>query len=396
MADILKKCEEFVTDHFSKNIDSTYTFHSIAHTERTVKNVLLLSENSSLSKSDREIVVIAAWFHDCGISESYDEHEEKSIEIAKQFLDGQNYPSENIEQVIGCINSTMPGNKPGNMLEKILNDANLIHLGKKNYFKRNKELFKEHKNVLGKSESNEEWIKTNINFISENDFETDYAREKFGDQRLINLSTLQESLERSKKMDTKTDDQVEKVDDIFQLKSKRAKTPDRGIETMFRLTSKNHFTLSAIADNKASTLISISALIISIIVSVLVRRLQEDPHLIVPTVAILITLMGTIIYAVLSTRPKVTSFTISREDVTQRKGNLLFFGNFINMPVEDYEWGMKELMEDREYLYNNLIRDIYYLGVVLGKKYRYLRYAYNIFMYGLITSVILYIVAFAL
>jgi hypothetical protein len=106
--------------------------------------------------------------------------------------------------------------------------------------------------------------------------------------------------------------------------------------------------------------------------------------------------MGTIIFAVLSTRPKVTSFTISREDITQRKGNLLFFGNFINMPVEDYEWGMKELMEDGEYLYNNLIRDIYYLGVVLGKKYRYLRIAYNFFMYGLIISVVAYIIAFAI
>ena len=282
------------------------------------------------------------------------------------------------------------------LLEKILHDSNIIHLGKNNYFKRNKELFKEWKNVLNKSVSNDEWIKLNIKFVSENDFETDYAREKFGDQRLINLSTLQESMERLKNMDTKPDDKVVDVDDIIQLKSKRAKTPDRGIETMFRLTSKNHFTLSGIADNKASTLISISALIISIIVSVLVRRLQEDPYLIFPTVMLLVTLMGTIIFAVLSTRPKVTSFTISREDVTQRKGNLLFFGNFINMPVEDYEWGMKELMEDREYLYNNLIRDIYYLGVVLGKKYRYLRYAYNIFMYGLIISVISYIVAFAL
>jgi hypothetical protein len=105
--------------------------------------------------------------------------------------------------------------------------------------------------------------------------------------------------------------------------------------------------------------------------------------------------MGTIIFAVLATRPKVTSFRISREDISQRKGNLLFFGNFINMPVDDYEWGMKELMEDRDYLYNNLIRDIYYLGVVLGKKYRFLRIAYNIFMYGLIASVMGYILAFA-
>ena len=396
MTDIITKSEEFIKDYFDKNVDSTYTFHSLSHTERTVKNAILLCDNSSVSATDREIVIIAAMFHDSGIAEDYMGHEDKSIEITRHFLEEQNYPAENIEKVVSCINSTKPDQKPESTLDKIIHDANFIHTGKKNYFKRNKELFKEYKNVLKKSYSNTEWIKTNIKFISENDFETEFARENFGDQRLINLSTLQESLDRSKKMDTKTDGQVEKVDDIFQLKSKRAKTPDRGIETMFRLTSKNHFTLSSIADNKASTLISISALIISIIVSVLVRRLQEDPHLIFPTVAILLTLMGTIIYAVLSTRPKVTSFTISREDVTQRKGNLLFFGNFINMPVEDYEWGMRELMQDRDYLYNNLIRDIYYLGVVLGKKYRYLRYAYNIFMYGLIVSVIMYIVAFAL
>jgi len=396
MTEIVKKCEEFVKDHFAKNIDSKYTFHSFAHTRRTAKNVVLLGEKSFLSATDLEIIVLAAWLHDCGISDLYEGHEDKSMEIAKRFLEGQNYPPENIEKVIGCINSTKTENKPGNLLENILHDANLIHLGKNNYFKRNKELFKEWKNISGKSLSNEKWIKLNIQFISENDFETEYAREKFGDQRLINLSTLQESLERSKKMDTKSGDTNKKVDNIFQLKSKRTKTPDRGIETMFRLTSKNHFTLSSIADNKASTLISISALIISIIISVLVRRLQEDPQLIFPTVIILITLMGTIIFAVLSTRPKVTSFTISREDITQRKGNLLFFGNFINMPVEDYEWGMKELMEDGEYLYNNLIRDIYYLGVVLGKKYRYLRIAYNFFMYGLIISVVAYIIAFAI
>jgi len=178
-------------------------------------------------------------------------------------------------------------------------------------------------------------------------------------------------------------------------KKKKKKNADRGIETMFRLTSKNHFTLSAIADNKASTLISISALIISIIVSVLIGKIDEDPDLIVPTVLLLITLMGTIIFAVLSTRPKVTSLSMTRENIVQRQGNLLFFGNFINMPVEDYEWGMQELMDDREYLYNNLIRDIYYLGKVLDKKYRYLRYAYNIFMFGLIISVLTYIFAFA-
>ena len=164
---------------------------------------------------------------------------------------------------------------------------------------------------------------------------------------------------------------------------------------MFRLTSKNHFTLSSIADSKAGTLISISAVIISIIISVLIRKLDTNPELIIPTIIMLLTLMGTIIFAVLSTRPNVTSLGLSKTDIAEKKGNLLYFGNFITMPVEDYEWGMQELMDDREYLYNNLIRDIYYLGVVLGKKYRYLKYAYNIFMYGLIASVVSYIIAFA-
>ena len=175
----------------------------------------------------------------------------------------------------------------------------------------------------------------------------------------------------------------------------KTKTPDRGVETMFRLTSKNHFTLSSIADSKAGTLISISAIIISIIISVLIRKLDTNPELIIPTVIMLITLMGTIIFSVLSTRPTVTSLGLTKKDISERKGNLLYFGNFINMPVQDYEWGMQELMDDREYLYNNLIRDIYYLGIVLGKKYRYLKYAYNIFMYGLIASVVAYIIAFA-
>jgi hypothetical protein len=55
---------------------------------------------------------------------------------------------------------------------------------------------------------------------------------------------------------------------------------------------------------------------------------------------------------------------------------------------------MNEMMYDKEYLYGSMIKDFYFLGQVLGKKYRYLRICYTIFMYGLIISVIAYAVAF--
>jgi hypothetical protein len=64
------------------------------------------------------------------------------------------------------------------------------------------------------------------------------------------------------------------------------------------------------------------------------------------------------------------------------------------MNVDDYEWSMKEMMKDGDYLYGSLIKDIYYLGIVLGKKYKYLRIAYTIFMYGFVLSILSFIIAF--
>ena len=66
----------------------------------------------------------------------------------------------------------------------------------------------------------------------------------------------------------------------------------------------------------------------------------------------------------------------------------MFFGNFYKSSLEDYKWGMSIMMRDPEYLYSSLIKDVYYLGVVLGRKYKLLRIAYNVFMIGILISVI--------
>ena len=149
------------------------------------------------------------------------------------------------------------------------------------------------------------------------------------------------------------------------------------------------------ADSKANIMISVNTIIISIIISVLIQKLDTNPHLIIPTSILLISCLVTIIFSILATRPNVSSGMFSRNDVEKRKTNLLFFGNFHKMKLEDYEWGMRELMEDSSYLYGSLIRDIYFLGVVLGKKYRLLRISYTIFMFGLVVSVLAFIISVA-
>ena len=170
--------------------------------------------------------------------------------------------------------------------------------------------------------------------------------------------------------------------------------PDRGIETMFRTTSTNHVQFSAIADSKANIMISVNAIMVSVIVSILPRRIEENPSLLIPTVLFLSTSLLTIIFAILATRPNVTSGSLSREDIEQKQGNLLFFGNFHQMSVADYEWGIGELLRDSQYLYSTMTRDIYYLGRVLGKKYKLLRLAYTIFMVGFVVSILAFLVVF--
>lgn len=196
-------------------------------------------------------------------------------------------------------------------------------------------------------------------------------------------------------------DQAEKIealeDQIAKLKkkAKNAKelTPTRGIETMFRTTSKSHMELSAIADNKANIMISINSIILSVLVSVLIRKLEEYPHMTIPAVLLTVVCLTTIVFAVLATRPNVTKGRFEREDIINKKANLLFFGNFHQMKLEDYQWGMKEMLKDADYLYGSMIKDIYYLGAVLGKKYRLLRVSYTIFMFGFVLAILGFIFA---
>jgi len=168
---------------------------------------------------------------------------------------------------------------------------------------------------------------------------------------------------------------------------------NRGIQTMLRLASENHLRLSDMADGKANILISVNAIIISVIVGVLVRKFETDHYIVIPTIIFLASSVTTIVIAILATRPKITSGMFTKEDITNKKTNLLFFGNFYKATLEDYSWGMSIMMRDPEYLYGSLIKDIYFLGVVLGRKYRLLRIAYNIFMAGIVISVIAYTIA---
>jgi hypothetical protein len=169
----------------------------------------------------------------------------------------------------------------------------------------------------------------------------------------------------------------------------KEENPERGIETMFRTTAKNHMQLSQIADNKANIMLSINALILSISVTGLLPQMGLHPEVRLPLFLLLAVCLGSMVFATISTIPKLSKGITTREECDRKEGNLLFFGNFHAMKRTQYEMAMNELMNDRSYLYGSLVRDLYYLGVVLHRKYALLRISYMIFMYGMIGVVAL-------
>ena len=169
----------------------------------------------------------------------------------------------------------------------------------------------------------------------------------------------------------------------------------RGIETMFRTSYRTNMDLSSLADAKANIMISINGIIISIILASISPKIDTNPWLLIPTAVLLLSCLISIVYAVLSARPRVSSQIISLEDVRRNNANLLFFGNFVSMPESDFIVGMKELLQNTDALYVNMIRDIYGLGTVLEKKFNLLRKSYNAFMIGLMAGVVLFIGVYA-
>ncbi|MCY7310517.1 MAG: DUF5706 domain-containing protein, partial [Chitinophagaceae bacterium] len=242
-------------------------------------------------------------------------------------------------------------------------------------------------------------------FLEGHEYHTVYGKEKLQPVKELHLAEIKQKDKKNDDMKPEKKDKEKQKDkdkiaeaakDAAEAKKKKEKESqsERGMATIFRIMAQNHSALSQMADSKANILISVNSIILSIIISALFPRLQTDPTLQIPIAVIVIVCVSSIVFGILATRPNVSGGTFTREDIAAKRTNLLFFGNFHNMSLPDYDWGMTEMLNDKYYMNSSMIKDNYFLGVVLAKKYRYLRIAYNVFMYGLILSMIAFAVAY--
>ncbi|MGB7396053.1 MAG: Pycsar system effector family protein [Pricia sp.] len=390
MSDLIEKTEDFVTELLSNELDPNYLYHNLRHTQRVVKSTKELFDHYLLSDSEKGKLTLAAWLHDTGYTKGHEDHEKASCKIAEEFLKEQDCETEVINDIKGLIMATKRHFEPETLKEEIMRDADSSHLGSDSFVETS-ELLREELSKLGIAEyTPNEWREMNIDmFRSEHRFYTQYAQDEWQEEKDENL----QSLVKAKK---KIEKRAKREDMKAQLKNKyKDNSPERAIQTMYRVSMRNHLKLSDIADTKANILLSVNAIIISLVLSNLLPKLDNpsNDYLIYPAAIFVLFSIASMIMSVIATRPNVTSGEFDKEDVKQKKVNLIFFGNFHKMSVEDYEWAIQEMIKDQAYVYNTMSKDLYYLGVVLNRKYALLRWTYTIFMIGMVLSVIAFFVA---
>lgn len=385
--EILDQLRAHVASLFHAHIDERFIYHNLKHTEQVVENTVKIANHYQLSDQDFFIVVAASWFHDMGYFFDCRQHEIKGGELAAGFLTEKGVEKEIIDQVKGCIMATKMPQNPVGLLQQIVCDADLFHLGSDSFKERNKLMRKEAEAFCKRPIDKIDWRMKTIALFKAHHYHTDFCQNLLNARKAQNLAEMEHKLITQQTVDTTAI--------VKEEKKKKSDRPERGVETMFRISSTNHQRLSDMADNKAHIMISTNSIILSVILSLLLRKLEDNPHLIIPTLLLLIICVVTMVFSILATRPSIPEGVFTADDIREKRVNLLFFGNFYRMSLSDYQDGMIKMMDDRDFLYGSLIKDVYSQGVVLGRKYRLLRIAYSVFMFGIVASVLAFIAASA-
>lgn len=379
--------EAYVRTLLLEKLDATIVFHNIGHAEELAEEAQKLSKGSELSTEERTQLLLAAWFLDTGYTEDPKAPYPHSQRIAGAWLKTHSYPhTDAVTQLIA--GAQQDAVEELDTLAAYFHDVRYNWLGRKRFERRASLLRLEEEQVRGEAFTHADWEKRMQALLLNRRYLTQAGIEKYQERLDRNLADQRDQTAKA----------VEKT-----LRKQTGKNYGRGIDTVYRTSFRNHITLSRIADGKANMMISINTIILSILLAVSGAGISffEDiiytsPGFILPIITLILSSLIAVVFAVFSARPKVTEYQIRHRKPEERDpgASLLYFGNFLQLPKQEFVEYMGDVKIDQEALYDDLARDLYDLGGVLQRKYFLLTVSYNIFVGGLALSVVMFLVVY--
>ncbi|MEQ8706703.1 MAG: DUF5706 domain-containing protein [Phaeodactylibacter sp.] len=379
------QARQFVLRLYSQKQDARLLLHNYSLAAALAEAVADIGQVESAPAPVIESAVLAAWFMPTGWLFDTNSPVLYSPKVAQQFFQKSGTAPEVQQQALTAIQQVLRRELPTQTASRLLNDAyaSVVYLSEAE--DRLPSLRIEQEMLSGQNFTKTTWSREVLEQLLRIKWHTHHGQAHL--QPLLAKAIYAQRAEVEKR----NEKEEEQGGRFYSLEKK---DPVRGAQTYFRTNYRNHINLSAIADNKANIMISVNAILVSVLITFLSYRNigENSPQILLPVILFLVTGMSSLIFAVLSARPKVTRLNPQQTDPQTARQNLVFFGNFVQLNLEDYETAMDEIFQDGELLYGNMVRDLYFLGKVLDKKYRYLSISYTVFMVGFIATVLSFLV----
>jgi uncharacterized protein len=153
-------------------LDPRLTYHCLEHTIDVLKQAERIADAEKITdKRLRQLLRIAALFHDTGFLRTYKGHEEESCVIMLEHIDEGVINDKEIELIKGMIMATKIPQSPSTLAEKIICDADLDYLGRDDFEKISNNL-KEEFLVYGVIKNETEWDRLQVSFFNNHHFFT--------------------------------------------------------------------------------------------------------------------------------------------------------------------------------------------------------------------------------
>ena len=391
---ISEKCAEIITSY-----DDQLLYTDIGYQFRLERNIKKLAQEENISDSDLDLLLAVKWLEGVvqatnpATSLDFNELSKFSAEKVQQLCTEWGIDPDVVQMLSEFVSRVRPDSVPANQLEQIYNDAVWMEYAQKSgrdYLKK----YYQQLILQGYNLERVGWYDVILPHLESASFYTNYGKENHQD----NLRSLVKKLKNEKKqLEKRMDLALKQQLDISDKEMKKLKKnlqnvkkrDDRGIQTLLRTTLRNHYTLNQMIDRKANIMITVNSIILSLLLGGVISDPIDDLYRVISLLVLTLTCIASIFFSILSIRPNKTQGDFTEEEIRDRKGNLLYFGNFHNMHIRDFEWAFMQMINNGEHLYEAMIRDYYYLGVTLSKKYNHLRKSLNIFLFGFIGAVVL-------
>ncbi|MBS1509235.1 MAG: HD domain-containing protein [Bacteroidetes bacterium] len=182
--------EELVLHLLKTKLPANYYYHNYAHTQYVMEKVAEIAAHEQCTPKEKQLLHLAALWHDTGYINTYNGHEEESCRLAKRYLPQYGVTAADIETICSMIMATKVPQQPHNKLEEMIADADLEYLGAGGAAEKATALFKELQS-LQPALTKEEWNSKQIAFLQQHHYFTRYCRQTKEPQKQAYLASLQ-------------------------------------------------------------------------------------------------------------------------------------------------------------------------------------------------------------